>query len=572
MKGHIQSEGVATSNLDLKKKPRRWAPKSRLGCKTCKIRRIKCDLSRPSCLKCTSTGRSCDGYSERPFALKSDIDSSGAQKCLDDGTERRDCYELCTRTRGCETTRRDSRLHQPMSQYLQPFMILAVDESAQEAMAFFEYVSIRQLNEYQPCASWRRTLMFFSQTVPTIRYAAVALGLMYRKYLNCISGTGAHQPAFFDNLVPDNAPLLYYNRAIHHLLTQKVGNVTESTAITLLACYLFTCFEHLAGNDVQAIKHLRGGVELSRSISDINNGDGHAQPTELCTTIDQVTNQIRRLDIQAATSLVDWIPADIQDTPILRLRPYDNAFQSLEEAADHLQILVARVMRVRNAEQQMCPTGNVPLPPPPYRDMVLGQLETWSCLFRDMLRQGTFYETDSKSDPLITLLRLQYTISWTLLSSYGPGREMEYDNYLPYFQQCVALGEEVASAHEQYSGSSMPTFTAELGILPVLYIIGAKCRHPTVRRDALRILRRHPMREGVWDSITASRVVERIIEIEEGGAEESERVQSMEQIAMWQRIEALTWQNVLAGQSAPRLDIGYTFCTREAIHTESLML
>ncbi|KAI1264939.1 hypothetical protein F5Y18DRAFT_388960 [Xylariaceae sp. FL1019] len=572
MKGSTQSERVGTSDQDLMKKPRKWAPKSRLGCKTCKIRRIKCDLSRPSCSKCTSTGRSCDGYSERPFALKADSGSGDDLEGLDDGTRRRGRSELCTMMHGCETKQRQSRYHGPILQHLQPLMVLPVDGSAQEGMGFFEQVSIRHLNEYQPCAPWRRTLMFFSQTVPTVRYAAVALGLMYRKYLSCMSSTGTHRPAFFDNLSPDNAPLLYYNRAIHLLLTQEVGDVAEKTTITLLVCYLFTCFEHLSGNDVQAMKHLRGGVELSRSIGDNNDLDDHAQPTELHMITNQVKQQIRRLDMQAATSLVDWVPADIQDTIMSQLLLHDSAFRSLDEAADHLQTLVARVMRIRNAEQQMCPTGDVPLPHPSYKDMVLGQLETWSCLFRNMLRQGALYKTDSKSYRPISLLRLQYTISWTLLSSYGPGREMEYDNYLPYFQQCIALAEEVASAHEQYSGSARPTFTAELGILPVLYIIGAKCRHPTVRREALRILRRQAMREGVWDSITASRVVERIIEIEEGGAEESGGAQNMGQIAVWQRIEALTWLNVFTGQSPPRLDIGYTFCNREGIHTESLIL
>ncbi|KAF7554928.1 hypothetical protein G7Z17_g2552 [Cylindrodendrum hubeiense] len=32
------------------------------GCVTCRIRRIKCDEIRPSCKRCTSSGRKCDGY------------------------------------------------------------------------------------------------------------------------------------------------------------------------------------------------------------------------------------------------------------------------------------------------------------------------------------------------------------------------------------------------------------------------------------------------------------------------------------------------------------------------------
>ncbi|KAI1615614.1 hypothetical protein EDD36DRAFT_417109 [Exophiala viscosa] len=39
--------------------PRR---RTRTGCLTCKKRKIKCDESKPSCQKCSSTGRKCDGY------------------------------------------------------------------------------------------------------------------------------------------------------------------------------------------------------------------------------------------------------------------------------------------------------------------------------------------------------------------------------------------------------------------------------------------------------------------------------------------------------------------------------
>ncbi|KAK6853816.1 hypothetical protein PG995_010628 [Apiospora arundinis] len=41
-------------------KPRKLKVKS--GCRTCKIRKVKCDEGRPACERCLSTGRVCDGY------------------------------------------------------------------------------------------------------------------------------------------------------------------------------------------------------------------------------------------------------------------------------------------------------------------------------------------------------------------------------------------------------------------------------------------------------------------------------------------------------------------------------
>lgn len=494
-----------------------------------------------------------------------------------DRAESCDIYHPCTAISACRPKQWRAKYHGLTLQNLGPFMILPVTGSTQaEAMCFFEYISIKHLNEYHPCESWRKTLIFFSQTVPSVRYAAIALALIHRNYLDRDSSDRVHQPQSLKDWLPDKAPLLHYNRAIQLLLNQESGDSTEITAVTLLVCYLFTCFDHLAGNYVQAVKHLRGGVELSRNIDKaiLNNNSTYdnAKPSGVRTLICQVTRQIRRLDMQAVMFLVDWTPADIQETFMSQFPLSDGTFRSLDQAADHLQILVARVMRLRNTEQQMSPMGNMPPLPSSLKDIVLRQLETWSNLFENILQQGSSYETDSETYPLVSLLRLQHTIAWTLLSSYGPGREMDYDDFLPQFQQCVALAGDVAAAHERYSGSLKPTFTPEIGIVPVLYLIGVKCRHPMVRREVLSILRRQPIREAVWDSISAARVVERVIEIEEGRSEEGQMRHSMEQIAVWQRVEAMSWVHVVSGQSAARLDITYTFCAREGTHIESLII
>lgn len=503
-----------------------------------------------------------------PLAFETEIESSYYHNKKANRAESCDSYHPCTTISAYQPKQWHAEYHGLILQNLGPFMVLPVTGPAQtEAMSFFEYISIKHLDEYHPCESWRKTVMFFSQTVPSVRYAAIALALIHRNYLDRDSSDHVHQQQSLKDWLPDKAPLLYYNRAIQLLLHQESGDSNEITAITLLVCYLFTCFDHLAGNYVQAMKHLRGGVELSRNISTYDD----AKPSGVRTLICQVTRQIRRLDMQAVTFLVDWTPVDMQDTLMSQPPPSDSAFRSLDQAADHLQILIAWVMRLRNTEQQMSPMGKMPPSPSSVKDIVRGQLETWSSLFENMLQQGSSYETGFETHPLISLLRLQHTITWTLLSNCGPGREMDYDNFLPQFQQCVALAGDVTAAHERYSGSLKPTFTPETGIIPVLYIIGVKCRHPVVRREVLSILRRQPIREAVWDSISAARMVEWVIEIEEGGSGEGGITQSMEQIAPWQRIETLSWVHV-SGQSAARMDIRYTFCAREGMHIESVII
>ncbi|KAM0231330.1 hypothetical protein ACHAP5_011125 [Fusarium lateritium] len=371
-----------------------------------------------------------------------------------------------------------------------------------------------------------------------------------------------------------DAPLLYYNMAIQHLLSQDLSgrDSTEGTAITLLVCYLFTCFDHLASNDIQALEHLRGGVELSRNLDKVM--VTKSSSADLRVLIDQVTTQIRRLDMQVVMFALDWAPAEIQEPSIWQLLPSDIAFETLGQAGDAMQMLVAQAIRLRNTDEQMYPTGKITSPGSHSspKDILLDQLETWLGLFENMLQlQNNSSRTNSGSVMLITLLRLQHKIAWVFTSSYGSGREMEYDAYLPQFQQCVALASDVADSHQDSFGSSNSTFTPEIGVLPVLYIIGAKCRHALVRREVLDILRRQSIREAVWNSTSTASILERIIEIEESGFGEGE-MPRMDQIIASRRIEALSWIYVASRDSLPRLDVTYTFCGKEGVHNEVLMV
>ncbi|KAJ0414888.1 hypothetical protein BJY00DRAFT_318387 [Aspergillus carlsbadensis] len=654
------------ANQAWRKKPRRSAPKSRLGCKTCKIRRIKCDLSQPSCLKCRSTGRTCDGYTEIPPVLK--ISRTTCKIKIEPSrhhnhnkkavtVENRNTYNRCP-TISTSHQKPNQKPNQNLILHpLHPLMILPTTEPAHaEAVRFFEYHSIKRLNEYNPCQSWRETLMFFSQTVPAVRSAAVALALVQREYLDRDGRAPVFERGGLKDWLPDRGALFHYNRAIQLLLTQEsaCGDGVHATAITLLVCYLFICFDHLAGNDVQAVKHLRGGVELARTIDkdtlkydhDHEHGDV-VQPPKTHSLIRQVARQIRRLDMQAVTFMVDWTPAEMREEEIFTspqppLQPplplfcgnsnsnidsnSSNAFHSLDHAADTLQILVARVVRLCNTGQQVSPLGTLPPLPASVGDVLLAQLETWAARFENMLldlhldpqlRQeqqgsGSAYAMEGgphHHHPLVSLLRLQYSIARILVATAGPDREVEYDRYTPQFERCVALARAVAAASSSSSSSYLssnsssslnnntrhkpsptltapapanttPAFTPEIGIVPVLYIIGVKCRHPVVRREALNILRGHRIREAVWDSGVTARVVERVIQIEEGGEGEGEgqlqlqlqgeMVRSEADIPAGRRVQALSF--VVDAGGAGRVDITYTFCAREGVHVESLVI
>lgn len=60
-----------------------------------------------------------------------------------------------------------------------------------------------------------------------------------------------------------------------------------------------------------------------------------------------------------------------------------------------------------------------------------------------------------------------------------------------------------------------PSFSADLGIVPPLYVVATKCRSPLLRRQAIQLLRSSSRREGMWDSELTARIGTWIMDIEE---------------------------------------------------------
>ncbi|KAH7039813.1 uncharacterized protein B0I36DRAFT_390567 [Microdochium trichocladiopsis] len=300
-------------------------------------------------------------------------------------------------------------------------------------------------------------------------------------------------------------------------------------AVTILVSYLLNCIDSLLGHYPQALLHLKGGIELARQITPAVSSQCEASKPALRDTdamLSQITRQLRRLDLQATLYMGEWTPRDLLTTwhlPDTELSSSLNTgFTSLEQASDVLEILIAQVMHLRNSPRQ----GTVfPATEPGFsivssaRSTILADLESWAANFQALVFSDTHLSRAKYRT--ISLLRLRHRTATMFLATYGPVREAEYDAYLPSFRQCLALAVQVAAMHVEYADNTSTatagraTFAPTVGLIPVLYIIGVKCRHLDVRSEALEILQRLSIKEAVWDNRAAARVVKRVIEIEE---------------------------------------------------------
>ena len=154
---------------------------------------MKCDEARPACVRCTSTGRSCDGYST--------------------GQE----------------------LHSPLSNELSVTGLsvnIHTSPQANQSFAFFVKRTSPQLAGFFGSNFWERLVLQAAYHESAIRNAIVAIGSLHEQL---------YQTATSE---PINAfALEHYNLAIKDLLVPLAQERRRGIDVCLISCMLFTCFE-----------------------------------------------------------------------------------------------------------------------------------------------------------------------------------------------------------------------------------------------------------------------------------------------------------------------------------------
>ncbi|KAF4465880.1 transcriptional regulatory [Fusarium albosuccineum] len=178
---------------------RKGSKKVRTGCITCKVRKIKCDETRPCCRRCTNTGRDCDGYLPQSQPM---VHLAVIPQRLGTPTERRALQYFCEVAA--------PRLLGPKSPYF-----------------------------------WTHLVIQLSETEPVVKHSLLAISSLYET--REVQKTPSYMP---------NLALQHYNAAIQGL------KATQSDVLALLGCILFICIELLQSNNETAIRHCAHGIAI----------------------------------------------------------------------------------------------------------------------------------------------------------------------------------------------------------------------------------------------------------------------------------------------------------------------
>ncbi|KAG9248198.1 hypothetical protein BJ878DRAFT_77548 [Calycina marina] len=305
--GYLYFSRFSTVHSKMKPKPRQryriCGTPVRTGCVTCKIRRVKCDETKPFCKRCTATDRQCDGY------------------ILMD--------QLSNRRHGPSST----GLGRPQ------------DPLEQRFLQFFVSVTAPALFRDFSKDFWMRTVPAASNTEPCVRHVVIAVGALHQRFVSIQQFPFIDEDTSFESFA-----FQQYYIAIG-LLQKLMSTQTHQMDITLLCCILFTYFDCLSGNHDGAIIHLKSGLRIldNTAVSLVRAAIGLEWEKVFAPLL-------LALGVQAATFVNPEYRKYRESLWNMmeqaRLIPIPQTFSSLDEARHALETLTTDIMSDRTAEKE----------------------------------------------------------------------------------------------------------------------------------------------------------------------------------------------------------------------------
>ncbi len=238
----------------LGKRKRRYAPKTKTGCGTCKKRHIKCGQQRPECANCLSTKLHCEGYGiwgGGTMITKNQHQSSRAMQAAEKSTP--------SLTSGSPS----------LSRHNTPIPLHKITHAEQSCFEYFVNRTALKIPGVFYSQFWAPLVLRASASELPILHAAVALGSAHRSAeLNLHGSTFPSTSLCGDRNGIPNAHEIFtlkqYNKSIAYLqdLRSEGENAAPQIRIALVACVLYMSLELLRGDYPTAITHTRHGFGL----------------------------------------------------------------------------------------------------------------------------------------------------------------------------------------------------------------------------------------------------------------------------------------------------------------------
>ncbi|OLN94153.1 Transcriptional regulatory protein moc3-like protein 7 [Colletotrichum chlorophyti] len=468
-------------------------PSGRKGSKKVRtgIRKVKCDETKPACIRCTKTGRKCDGYISLPNAS-----ASGNGGCP-----------------GPEHS--GSLLCPPMS----AFGDWSGGIREQRAFDFYRNFSAPSIfGEGVGSTLWNKLVPHFCHAEPSIRHAVLAISSLHESFTQVHSTVPGNAEAHHvrSEVLSNTFAAEQYGKALKYLQEWRPTESSPAT-VPLLACLLFICIEFMLGDEGASQLHINQGRLILSQL-------------EPSSEVDVIKKHF--VPIYSRLSLASFlfgsfpaaIPQNLKSSPAATF-----FFASVDEAEVALYEIIDDGLRFtaqgKRAVYSLRPDDPELVALARERDDFLARLSRWHVAFvvalamDDALKKGK-------------LCLVYYHAARISIGTALAALETSYDSHLQSFASIVSNSAEFVHATRKATGRDpsraailTPKFVFDTEVIPPLYYVAVKCRHPMLRRAAVDLLRQDAVMnrmENLWDARMLAEIGKRCIDIEEEAARQRE--------------------------------------------------
>ncbi|KAL2072939.1 hypothetical protein VTL71DRAFT_10263 [Oculimacula yallundae] len=494
------SSTMEPSNLKPPHRARKRAstPRSKTGCVTCKIRRLKCGEEKPNCHRCLKSGWHCDGY-DHVVALPQAPPLALAP----------------LRPRSISTT--SSQTSSPTISLFVPSMSLDLyDEEQRYFQSFVDDVSIHL--QGHDTFFWRGVALQESHINYSVRHGIVAIGALAKSADRSLCGSYRMDTSHSTHR---EFALQQYEKAIQGL-RQSMDVIPHGNCVraSIISCLVLAFFDNFIGNGGFALQHIRHARDIMSTADVVV----PAVVTMKNREEDHIASMFLRLDMQALCAM------GIEETRTyitLETRAPEftlpNRLNSVEDARHTRNVVVREGYNFlyQAAKYEYSAPEQIPVYILRTRDYLIEQIHYLHTLMDALMLD---VEPDLICHPLSRpeSLKLYSTVLLIRLTSTLGAPETRFDDLLPYFEFLLDVSRDTL----KYETAGNPcafeseTFTHEVRTVAPLFLVATKCRSPPLRRQAISLLLSSHRREWMYDSLLAGRIGEWMMGIEEEGMDE----------------------------------------------------
>lgn len=453
--------------------------------------------------------------------------------------------------------------YHPSPSTCEPLPGLAFSSVESLYFSHFRTETLSGLSGLFDSSSWRQRVLQDCHADPAIHHAAVALGALF-KTLEQSSRT----PSPTVRNSGENAVRSHWRVAVQHysLACNAIavsspghgGSRSDHHRTRLLVSTLLGTFDAFIGDHRQAIVQIQNGLSLiGRLASPPSVQESDPVESDLAIVFTRLAISAKSYDLafHFPNPYVIRLTPDGDEAHQKRKTPFSDpvlpgyCFPTLREARLAHEGALDRGIRFLERLQaaQSHVMGFFPRDWEQYGAAFVNELTIWASafgpLFASRLDDPSLSSRDRKA---IATLQMGHINIHVLFVSLFSATEAAFDTFFPQFAAIIELAREVVATDEAdaITTSRCPitphqchhhrwddppsviqggyvayhlksSFTADLGIVPPLFLVATKCREPTLRRQAISLLRSSARREGMWDSELVARIGHWIMDIEE---------------------------------------------------------